>query len=374
VQRALTQLGIPFTAAVAGTGVVAMLGSGGPPFVALRADMDALPLEEERSGDGDAPAWLPPPGTNRMHACGHDAHVAMLLGAAALLKAREGALLQSRGTVQLLFQPAEEGGAGAAAMVREGVVERTQAIFALHVFPHAAHPTGTLASRAGTVLAASTAWSARFTGRGGHAALPHENVDPVPAAAAFVLALQTLVSRETAASDAAVISATVLSAGTSSGFNVAPDHADVGGTLRALRDDTFARLQARLRESAESVARAYGCSVSFSLAPDGRPAPYPPTVNDAAAWGFASRVAAGVLGGAAVSTLDAPLMAAEDFAFFAQRVPAAMLLLGSYNASAGAVHGLHSARFTLDERVLPLGAAMHAALALHFLRANGTLT
>jgi IAA-amino acid hydrolase len=225
------------------------------------------------------------------------------------------------------------------------------------------------------LLAASTAWTARFTGRGGHAALPHANVDPVPAAAAFVLALQTLVSRETAATDAAVISATVLSAGTPAGYNVAPDHADVGGTLRALRDDTFARLQARLRESAESVARAYGCSLSFSLSPDGRPQPYPPTVNDAAAWGFASRVAAEVLGGASVSTLDAPLMAAEDFSFFAQRVPAsAMLLLGSYNASAGAVHGLHSARFTLDEGVLPLGAALHAALALHFVRANGSLT
>jgi IAA-amino acid hydrolase len=178
---------------------------------------------------------------------------------------------------------------------------------------------------------------------------------------------------ETSALDAAVISATVLRAGTPVGFNVAPDFAEVGGTLRALSDATFLRLQARMQETVHGIAAAYGCTASLSFAPDGRPQPYPPTVNAEAAWAFARRVSGDVLGSAAVSVLDAPVMAAEDFAFFAQRMPAAMLFLGAYNASAGAVHALHSPRFTLDEAVLPLGVAVHAALALAFLRSGGSL-
>ena len=357
MQRALTELGVGFTAGVAGTGVVARLGDGGHPHVALRADMDALQM---------------PDGSN-LHACGHDAHMAMLLGAARLLKLREREL--PAGTVTLLFQPAEEGGAGAVAMMEAGAVEGVSALFALHVSPFAEHPTGTLTSRAGTVLAASTAWRVRFTGRGGHAAVQHVNVDPVPAAAAAVLALQTLVSRETSALDAAVISVTLLRAGTDGAYNVAPGEADIGGTLRALQDDTFVRLQARLGELVRHVAAAHGCNASISFAPDGRPQPYPPTVNGAAAWAFARRAAAGVLGAAAVRELPTPLMAAEDFSFYSRRVPhTAMMLLGSYNASAGATHALHSPSFTLDEAALPLGAAVHAVLALSFLQAGGAMS
>ena len=298
--------------------------------------------------------------------------MAMLLGAAALLRGRE----LPPGTIQLVFQPAEEGGAGAAAMLRAGaLLPSTRAIFAVHVWPYPGHATGTVASRAGTLMAASVSWSARFHGRGGHAALPHANVDPVVPAAAAILALQQLVSRETSALDSAVISATVLRAGTPTSFNVAPDDAEVGGTLRALRGDTFDRLQLRMLQVVDAIAAAHRCNVTLSFSPDGRPEPYPPLVNDDAAWAFARRVAADMLGDArAVSVLDAPLMTAEDFSFFAKRVPhAAMLLLGAYNASAGAVHALHSPRFTLDEAVLPIGVALHAALAIEFLRAGGEL-
>jgi IAA-amino acid hydrolase len=331
--------------------------------------MDALPLEAD---EAHRLPWSPAVGTGRLHACGHDAHMAMLLGAARLLKAREREL--PPGTVQLIFQPAEEGGAGAAAMVDAGVVDDTQAIFALHVWPAAGFPTGTLVSRSGTLMAASTAWQARISGRGGHAALPHQNVDPVVAAAAVVLALQSLVSRETSALDSAVVSATVLRAGAEAGFNVAPDVADVGGTLRALDAATFSRLQTRMRDVVVSVAAAYGCNATLSFSPDGRPRPYPPTVNDPVAWAFARRVSAAVLGEAAVSDLGAPVMAAEDFSFLAARVPhAAMLFLGAHNDSAGATHALHSPRFTLDESVLPLGAVLHASLALFFLQAGGSL-
>jgi IAA-amino acid hydrolase len=247
-------------------------------------------------------------------------------------------------------------------------------MFALHVMPYAGQPTGTLASRAGTIMAASAAWLVRFEGRGGHAALQHKNVDPVVAAAAAISALQTLVSRETSALDSAVISATFLSAGADGAFNVAPSHADVGGTLRALSDATFVRLQGRMREVLHHVALAHGCNATLSFAPDGRPQPYPPTVNDAAAWGFARRLSASVFGEAAVSDLEAPIMAAEDFAFYGAAVPhTAMLFIGAFNASAGAVHALHSPHFTLDESVLPYGSALHAALALSFLQTGGTL-
>ena len=293
----------------------------------------------------------------------------MLLGAARLLKART-----LPGSVRLLFQPAEEGGAGALAMVDAGAVANVSALFALHVMPYAAQPTGTLASRAGALMAASVAWRVRFEGRGGHAAMQHQNVDPVVAAAAAVSVLQTLVSRETSALDSAVISATLLRAGAEDALNVAPAHADLGGTLRALSDATFVRLQARMRDVLHYVAAAHSCNATLDFAPDGRARPYPPTINDAAAWGFARRVSAGVFGDAAVSDLDAPIMAAEDFAFYRAAVPhTAMLFIGAFNASAGAVHALHSPQFTLDEGVLPYGAALHAALALSFLQAGGAL-
>jgi IAA-amino acid hydrolase len=241
--------------------------------------------------------------------------------------------------------------------------------------PYAEQPTGTLASRAGTIMAASTAWHVRFEGRGGHAAAPHHNIDPVVAAAAAVSVLQTLVSRETSALDSAVISATFLSAGADGMFNVAPSHADVGGTLRALSNATFVRLQLRMRDVVRHVAAAHGCNATLSFAPDGRPRPYPPTVNGEAAWSFARRASAEVFGEAAVSDLAAPIMAAEDFAFYGAAVPhTAMLFIGAFNASAGAVHALHSPHFTLDENVLPYGAALHAALAMSFLHAGGALS
>jgi len=353
--RELARLDVP-SARVAGTGVVATLGAGDP-VIALRADMDALSV-----------------GGRVLHACGHDAHMAMLLAAGRLLKARQDSKQLPAGTVRLIFQPAEEGGAGGAAMVEAGAVDDVKVLLALHVMPYAEQPTGTLASRAGTIMAASTAWQVRFEGRGGHAAMQHSNVDPVVAAAAAIGVLQTLVSRETSALDSAVISATFLRAGEDGMFNVAPAHADVGGTLRALSDATFSRLQTRMRDVLHHVAAAHGCNATLSFAPDGRPRPYPPTVNDAGAWAFARRVAVNVFGAAAVSDLAEPIMAAEDFAFYRSVVPhTAMLFLGAYNASAHAVHALHSPQFTLDESVLPYGAALHAALALSFLHAGGAL-
>jgi IAA-amino acid hydrolase len=332
--------------------VVATIGSG-QPVVALRADMDALPIQEPA---GAAFASRTP---GVMHACGHDGHVAMLLGAGRLLKAAEPRL---RGTVRLLFQPAEEGGAGGDEMVRAGALGGAAAAFGLHLMPNL--PTGTLGTRAGTIMAGSVQFKVTVTGAGGHAAYPHLAADPVVAAAAAVGALQTLVSRTTSPFASAVVSVTRLDAGHA--YNVIPDAATFGGTIRAATDADMARLRARLEAVVAGQAAALGCTAEVDWMQEAHPY-YPPLVNDPDAAAFLAGVGASLLGAAAVDAATEASMAGEDFAFIAAAVPSAFGFLGTRNASAGSVHGLHTAQYVLDEGALPLGAALHAALAARFL-------
>ncbi|KAK9844121.1 hypothetical protein WJX81_005103 [Elliptochloris bilobata] len=355
IRRHLDELGIPYRHPYAKTGIVATIGQGSP-VVGLRADMDALPIQEL----ADVPFRSKVEGT--MHACGHDSHMTMLLGAARLLKAAEGRL---RGSVRLLFQPAEEGGAGADVMIKEGAAEGLAAIFGLHVWPFL--PTGTLASRAGAIMAACLQFEARVTGRGGHAGMPPAFVDPLVPAAAIVGALQALVSRETAPMDTAVVSVTRMAAGEGA-YNVIPEFATFGGTLRSLSHDHLMLLKRRVTEVVEATARSYGCTGKVDWMEAQEPM-YPPTVNDHSAFTFANGVAVRLLG--ADKVLEAtPTMGGEDFAFFGRAgVPASFAFLGSGNAAAGAVHGLHTPQFKLDEAVLSVGAAYHAALASEYLAA-----
>eukprot|EP00741_Cyanophora_paradoxa_P003350 tig00000692_g3256.t1 len=365
VREVLSELQIPFHHPIADTGVVAWMGRG-PRSVALRADMDALPIQEAvespfRSEIG-----------GRMHACGHDGHVAMLLGAARLLKAREAVL---NGTVRLLFQPAEEGGAGALRMCNEGALRAgpsdlapSEAVFGLHTWPDL--PVGLVGSVAGPLMAASGRFVATIRGRGGHAAMPHLAVDPVPAAASAVLALQTLVARRTSPFESAVVSVTLLEAGTGSGLNVIPEQARLGGTVRALSADAHAALLLQVRETIEAAAAAHNCSAEFSVPST----PYPPLVNDPAAFA-ALRHAAHAL--ASTSNSEAPTagppaawrelahgtMAAEDFAFYGGVARSAFAFLGQGRGGGD----LHSPSFTFNDAVLPLGAALHASLAIHWL-------
>ena len=349
-------MGIPDVFPVAKTGIVATIGRGAP-SVALRADIDARPIHED-SGVA-VPSKIP----GVMHACGHDGHMAMLLGAARLLKEAEGegALL---GTVKLLFQPAEEGGAGADLMVKEGALEGVKAAFGLHLWP--ALPTGVVGTRPGTILAGSILFQAKIIGAGGHGAMPHLTRDPVVAAASAVTALQTLVSRGTSPFASAVVSVTKLWT-EGPAFNVIPDEAVFGGTVRVSTDDDMARMRPHMERLIKSQAESFGCTAEVDWMEAAHPY-YPPVVNDAATAAFVSDVATDMLGAGAVVRDVEGTMAGEDFAFFARQVPAAFAFLGIRNESAGAVHGLHTAQYVMDESALKVGAALHATLAARWLQ------
>ncbi|MGH7912449.1 MAG: M20 metallopeptidase family protein [Candidatus Dormibacteraceae bacterium] len=351
VASRLCDLGIPHREGVGGTGVVGLIEGERPGrTVLLRADMDCLPIQEENDLEFISQ------NAGRMHACGHDSHTAILLGAARMLVDRKAELT---GTVKLMFQPAEEGGGGAVRMIEDGVLENptVDGAFMLHV-SHADY-AGMMATAPGPVLAGADGWKITVEGRGGHASRPQFSVDPIVVAAQIVTALQTLVSREVAPYETAVLTIGVLQAGTA--HNIIPDRAVLGGTIRAYDDELMARLERRLTETAEGIARAMRAEakVEFEMR-------YPPTVNDAAMAELAVGAMRRVLGGAKVKDAD-PNFAAEDFSFVLQRVPGAALMLGVRNEAWEEPKPVHTPRFQLDESAIPVGVACMTAVALDFL-------
>ena len=350
IRRTLDELGISYRHPIAETGVLATLGDGDGPCVALRADMDALPILEQ----SDVPFRSTING--KMHACGHDCHVAMLLGAAKILKRREAEI---RGTVILLFQPAEEGGAGGLLMCNEGALDapRVQRIFGLLVWPTLL--LGCIGSRAGTLLASAGSLKIAVIGKGGHAAMPSMTFDPVVAAAKIVCELQTIVSRELDPLDPGVVSITTIHGGEA--FNVIPTEVAMTGTIRSLTMPGMAFLEDRVRSIAGHVAAANRCEAKVSFLDA-----YPPTLNDAHCWGVAKGIGREFLGEANVIEL-LPVMGGEDFSYYTQRVPGCFVALGMRNESVGAVYNVHHPMFKVDENALPLGTALHAAFALQSL-------
>ncbi|MFN0055593.1 MAG: amidohydrolase [Planctomycetales bacterium] len=351
-RRTRDELGIAYRHPIALTGVVATLGNGQGPCVALRADMDALPIHEESDVDFRSQV------DGKMHACGHDCHTAMLLGAARLLKQLEPEL---HGTVKLLFQPAEEGGAGGERMCDEGALADPPVarVFGLHVFPTIA--TGHVGSRAGTFLAATGALDIAIIGRGGHAAFPHQTIDPVVTAAKLICELQTIVSRELDPLESGVVSITTIHAGEA--FNVIPPQVRMTGTIRSLTLPGLHFLQERIREIAQHVCLANRCQAEVLFPGHDLPA----TVNDAHCWEVARGLAAELIDGQNVHEIP-PVMGGEDFAYYAQKVPGCFVGLGIGNEQVGSTYGLHHPKFKVDEAALPLGSSLHVAFALRSLQ------
>jgi hippurate hydrolase len=353
IKAALAGLPLSFAEGPSTTGLVATLqGSGNGRTVLLRGDMDALPLTEDTGLEFSSAT----PGA--MHACGHDSHVAMLVGAARLLCARREAL---PGTVQFMFQPGEEGHHGARFMLDDGLIAPLpDAAFALHVMPNAPH--GVFGGRAGPLLASADKLRVTIKGRGGHASMPHDGLDPVPIACEIVLAIQSLVTRQVSVFDPAVVTIGQISAGTTD--NIIPETATLFGTIRTLSAKQRAAVQVGLKRLIEGIAAAHGGSAMVSFEQG-----FPVTVCDARATALGAAVAAETFGDAAWRTMEAPIMGAEDFAYVLEKVPGAMFFLGASAEGSDwrSCCGLHSNRMTIDEAVMARGAAMHAALATRFL-------
>lgn len=358
VLDAVRELGLdPMPGVSVGSVVAVIEGAGSGPTILLRGDMDALPLTEETGLDFASEH------DGRMHACGHDTHVAMLLGAARLLNDQRATW---PGRVLLMFQPGEEGFHGARFMLDAGLLdqsggERPSAAFALHI--STLYETGTIDIRPGPMLASADTLRITVRGRGGHASAPHTALDPITVAAEIVLALQTMVTRRVDVFDPAVVTIAQVVAGTTT--NIIPETAFLGGTIRTVSEARRIAVRADVRRVCEGIAAAHGASVDVEIEPG-----YPVTVNDDAFTDLVLSVAREVVGEDDVRLLPAPIMGAEDFSYVLQQVPGAIGFVGARppDQDVASAPMNHSNRVVFDETAMAAGIATYVGVALRHLR------
>lgn len=355
VSDVLERLGMKAQKGVGGTGVVACLENGGAKTIALRADMDALPVMEEN----DVPFRSKKEGV--MHACGHDAHTAILLGAACLLTQIRGTFT---GNVKFLFQPAEEvEEGGAERMIREGVLEDppVDGIIGLHLFNH--FPSGTVGLTRGTVTSAVDNFEIEIIGRSGHGARPHEAVDSILIASQVIHSIQSLVSRETDALDPKVITVGEISGGTAP--NVIAERTRMRGTIRSLSQEMRTKVSQLLGERCEKIVNSMGGKAIVRIKKL-----LPPQINHPGLYEAVKRAAVACLGPEKVIDYNRPSMGGEDFSFYSQIVPGVYYRLGTWDEEKGFVSPLHSSRFNFDESILSIGVATMAASAIEALKSD----
>ncbi|MCM2340117.1 M20 aminoacylase family protein [Rhodoferax sp.] len=357
VAAKLTEWGIPIHRGLGTTGVVGIVTSGtSTRAIGLRADMDALPMQEANTF---AHASTQP---GKMHGCGHDGHTAMLLAAAQYLATHR----HFDGTVYLIFQPAEEGGGGAREMIRDGLFEKfpMDAVFGMHNWPGL--QMGRFAASDGPVMASSNEFKITIHGKGGHAAMPHNTLDPVPVACQLVQTLQTIISRNLKPIEAGVISVTMIHAGEAT--NVIPNFCELQGTVRTFSIEVLDQIEQRMRVTTEHLCAASGLRADFEFKRN-----YPPTINSAAEAEFARRVMADVVGAENVQTQE-PTMGAEDFSFMLQAKPGCYAFIANGDGDHRALgHGggpctLHNPSYDFNDELLPLGATYWVRLAEAWLK------
>ena len=349
VMKKLTEFGIPFQYGLGKTGIVATIEGkqNGKMAIGLRADMDALPMQELNTFDHHSV------NEGCMHACGHDGHTTMLLGAAKYLNATK----NFAGTVYLIFQPAEEGMAGAKAMMNDGLFKKfpMDEVYAVHNWPGA--QMGVFKIKSGPLLAANDRFEIKIQGTGCHAALPETGVDPILISSQIVIALQSIVSRNVSPLDSAVISVTMFHGG--SAFNVIPDEVTLCGTIRTLSQETRQLAFKRIKEIAEGISSSMGASAVFKLNPG-----YPVTKNNPEQTQVALQAAEKVVGKENIIT-DFPLasMGSEDFSFMLEEKPGCYVLIGNADMGDNSPCMLHNPYYDFNDKMLPIGASYFVALA-----------
>ncbi|MCX8518007.1 MAG: M20 family metallopeptidase [Rhodoferax sp.] len=357
VANQLSEWGIPIHRGLGTTGIVGIVKAGSSPrAIGLRADMDALPMQEFNTFAHTSRH------SGKMHACGHDGHTAMLLAAAKHLATER----NFDGTVYLIFQPAEEGGGGAREMIKDGLFDKfpMQAVFGMHNWP--GMELGQFAVSAGPVMASSNEFTITIHGKGGHAAMPHLALDPVPVAAQMVQAFQTIISRNLKPIEAGVISVTMIHAGEAT--NVIPDSCQLQGTVRTFSIAALDQVEARMRVVAEHTAAALGMACDFAFHRN-----YPPTINSAPEVEFARGVMAELVGTGRVIAQE-PTMGAEDFAYMLLEKPGCYVFIGNGDGSHRATgHGggpcmLHNPSYDFNDALIPLGASYWVRLVERWLR------